>query len=910
MHQTPGSLRPSRLVRCAGFVASVLALALLPSAGTSAATPKPVFEQVGSLDRFASDARAALGSRLVPNIDDATVTQRRIAGTGIMLPKVRQFWQFYPVNNPTTTMGIVIRDLDTLQIMRTFVFDSEVRRTSLDPEGGGDWAHAVDSTGTRLWLLDIGLKFLYEFDLRTFAMGTRQLPSSLSPSLFPFNVGGMTYDPYEDDLVLIYGGPAATSVAHVNTLVLRLDVTGPPPATFPAEHLRTRLYRFRSCTAPVTSIDSGSDTSNWDMLITKDYLYVPCQRAGHTVVVIRTPRPQSVNAVDHPEDVVAGPVYGDSVFADPVAGRLIVNTYTREIWVFETSTMAFVGVVATGPDGTHNKTGYGLDPVTGRVFFQSSTFGLGVVEGRFFPIPQARTMPRLVSGQERIWSDAATRRVFVLEGDNFSNTPTKARSYRIYTTDPAPLPPTAPDPDRNTTDTAEREGVTEPRWNASGSGYGSRVLLAKGYATVAPGPTLGTVAPTAPVAEGLKGSCGYTDRDLFAGRVAKTEYDTGSTAAQAIAMTVDGATQQDLNQPSRCGQLGLLAPVVPKWTYTSAACASSDGTDEQKDDGDTGGSRDLGPSTVSCPRPGGMLTARAESRVTGLVEVDRSWTETTIERLANGAVQSTVTAVAQGVAVGDLHIGEIRSKAVSSSNGRPKRPNLSTHEITIADVRLGDTRLCDQVCADPEKLERDLNTLAGSRALFRTGHGPNSGRDRTLLEGSPRGAQTAVQKSVARQASDRALVGDFTVEVPALEVTVFNDNTSWGRARQIYQFAGVASSATYNIVLRPTFAPFDDDPGLSDEPSVGESTPFAGLVEAVGGDNEGDFALPTARVVREGGSEESGGLAGVFKAVARGIRLFFSDPRHALLLLTAWALLGSPAVLSRRRRLLAGIRNS
>jgi hypothetical protein len=296
------------------------------------------------------------------------------------------------------------------------------------------------------------------------------------------------------------------------------------------------------------------------------------------------------------------------------------------------------------------------------------------------------------------------------------------------------------------------------------------------------------------------------------------------------------------------------------------------------------------------------------------VEVDRSETTTKVERLKDGGVRSTVESVAEGITValplGTVTIGEVRSRAVSFANGRPqRRDRMSDHDIGISHVRVGDgDPLCATAC-DPAELEETLNLLAGSRAVFRTGHGANSGRDEALVRGSDRGAQTAVQKSRARQASDRALVGDFTVEVPALEVTVFNDNPQWGRARQIYQFAGVASAATYNVVPRPTGLGLpDDDGGLAEEPSVGDggSTVFEGLIDGL---DDGGLASAPAAFARPENDGDGGGLAGAVRALARGLRLFLTSPRTALLLLTAWALLGSPAVLSRRRRLLAGVRS-
>jgi hypothetical protein len=46
------------------------------------------------------------------------------------------------------------------------------------------------------------------------------------------------------------------------------------------------------------------------------------------------------------------------------------------------------------------------------------------------------------------------------------------------------------------------------------------------------------------------------------------------------------------------------------------------------------------------------------------------------------------------------------------------------------------------------------------------------------------------------------------------------------------------------------------------------------------------------------------GLRDVPAAVARGIRMLVNSPREGLLVLTGWALLASPLILARRRRLL------
>lgn len=906
----------------AAVIAVAAATSLVPVVGAQAAAPKPLFELAGTLERFPADARSALGSQLVP---DPSTAERARMGTAIIIPEARQLWQLYAaLVGATVLTGAVVRDLDTLRISRTVQFPNVwFDRATIHPTGGGDWAHAVDTTGTRLFLLQDGHQNVFDIDLRTFAVKRWPLLASRSPSsgLTPLVVGGMTYDPFEDDLLVLYGGPPANSVADTNTFLLRLDVTGTPPAEFGANQLG-RLSQLQSCSGPLSSVDAGGDTYNWELLVTKDLLYIPCHRAGNAAAVVRMRRPSTAEPRPR-EDVVVGPVYAETVMADQASGRLFVATTRREVWVFETITMSFVGIVATGVDNTDLLTGYGLDRKTGRLFFQSKTFGLGVAEGRFFPIPQARTMPRRVSGQERILSDAQTGRVFVLEGDG--KTSSKAMAYRIYKTGASPVPPAPPDPDRNTTDMAEREGVTEARYFASGSGYGTRALLAKGVSTVPPAPTVGLIAPTAQaIDKNVNSKCGYTDRELVAGRVGKAEYDTGSTAASAIAVDVDVATKQDLDQPSRCdikaGTFGGLFSTEPaqqqklaektepseeegtRWKRGPAVCASSEGTGQTEGQG---AEDDLGPSAVICPRPGGTLTAEATTSLTGAIEVDRTWTKTTVEGTSAG-VKSTVEAVAQGVSIaGVIHFGEIRSVATSVSNGRPKADPMSTHDVSVREAQIGETVLC-QICSDLTALETALNTAAGGKAVFRTGEGQNSGLDEKLKQGSPRGALTAVQKSAARQASDRVLVGDFTTELPGLEMTVFNDNVEWGRARQLYQFAGVSTAATYNIVLRPIGLPFAGDDGrLDDELPIADigSTPFPGFAEST---SDGITLGPAAPAVNDG-NDNGGGILAPLRALARGIRLFFTNPRQGLLLLTTWALLSLPAVLSRRRRLLTDV---
>jgi hypothetical protein len=237
---------------------------------------------------------------------------------------------------------------------------------------------------------------------------------------------------------------------------------------------------------------------------------------------------------------------------------------------------------------------------------------------------------------------------------------------------------------------------------------------------------------------------------------------------------------------------------------------------------------------------------------------------------------------------------------------------MSRHTVSIRHVRVGDIELCTVECHPDELVER-LRGMGLGRVEFRS----MSGRDDRLLRGTPRGAQTAVQKSAARQASDRALMGDFRPEVPALEIVVYNDNSEFGKARQVYQFAGVASSAGYNIVPLPTGEGFGDDGSPSRPDGLDEAVEIvaqregdggAGLVPEALGEDGGDGSVPADL----GRSEPAAGLGWrrIPQALLDGLQLIFTSPRHALLFLTAWAVFGFPAMVSRRRRLLADARSA
>lgn len=872
---------------------------------SSSADTNQVFSEVATLSRMPDDARKVFGEGIVPpgffapleSFDRTSSPSSSFVGTLLSIPDSGEVWQIFPYYDNGAKTGIAVRDVATLKMRRTVVVDSHLKRGGLSAFGG-DWMAAFDGT-RRAFFYAVDQNAVLSVDTATMAVKRFPLLGAMAYS----TIGGMSYDPHSDRVLLAYSVFGNTAALNAYTLIYSIDlksgvVEGPRP--------------MRSCNAPLPSTEGNKTYAVSPYVANKDYIYVPCQRSGNSGAVVRVPR-TGIMDPSSAEDIAVGPTNLETVLEDPGTGRLFLVTFRGEIWAFDTASMSFVGVIAANAESNVTaQLGYGVDPATGRVFFLSPTFGLGVAEGRFFPIPQAKTRPELAApGQERIFSDSTTGRVFVLTGEATG----KDYVYRIYQAGQAPVPPPNPDPDANTSDQPELKGVTEGRYNAAASGYGARVLMANGVTTVVPAPAAGELAPTADVlSKNLNAKCGFTDRELVAGRVLKTEADTGSNAAVASAIEIDPRTRLDMDRPSRCEPYGkhqgtdYLEAVftttpepldntstTPRWNYTPAQCSASEGGKAITDDGETNGGVALGANDVECPLPGGKLVASAEAKLAGVVSVGKAKSSTKITRDGEG-VHSVAESFAGDIEIGEgIRIAEIRSIATSDSNGRPAKDAMSRHTINIRGLSISGKDVCT-VCNTQEVVDTLNRALAG-RAQFRIGTQSSDGR---LLRGSRRGALSAVQKSPERQVSDQSLIGDFTTEVPGLEMIVYNDNSKWGRARQLYQFAGVASSATYNIVGVPKgfgFVPSSDGGGTGDG-TVIETGGTDGTVNSV------DLTPTVPDGVSSGDSDGGGFFDGVRRAalaLARGFRLFFSDPRHGVLLLTGWGLFSLPVWLYRRR---------
>src|SRR5688572_17732423 len=291
----------------------VLALfGALAMPGVADATPGTT--ATGTLERFPQEAVDAFG----PEFTGGDFWAGMTSGTLLPVPGAGQLWQVYTSLSSERT-GILVRDSQSLRVLRTFELSTTLRRGGLGAFWSGEWLHATDG-GRHVYVVGQPNRLL-EIDTATFtvrSLGTLTL-APVDPLIRPLAEVGLTFDPYTGDLLVLYGGPPASLVANRLTVLQRIDlVTG-------ARSTRA----IRSCTGPAPGTELGSDTYSPELLLQADAVYVTCQTA--TLVwpddvrgaVVRLPR-TSLWAADGEESSVATGERVDAVLVDPVGGRIAV----------------------------------------------------------------------------------------------------------------------------------------------------------------------------------------------------------------------------------------------------------------------------------------------------------------------------------------------------------------------------------------------------------------------------------------------------------------------------------------------------------------------------------------------------------------------------------------------------------
>lgn len=413
-----------------------------------------------------------------------------------------------------------------------------------------------------------------------------------------------------------------------------------------------------------------------------------------------------------------------------------------------------------------------------------------------------------------------------------------------------------------TDDVPQVDGATEAVFTGAARGYGLRALLLGGLDGVvsqsnARGYLAGIlnqedqgyliddlirsqVEPLAPGSYPEEGvftgtlsppgnACQARDRELAFGLSGALDVlpDLGPSgaAAQAAGSAVDAQTASDLATPSRCseGAARMLAAVLedagirppgrvddlslsPAVATASCVAPGEQTSDEQ-------GSQITPASTsyasVDCEE--GRRTAgtgRTRLVEVGPVTVGEASSTFEILREPGGGLVAKVRSVARDIDIaGVVHIDAVESTAVSWATGR-SQPQQTTDDDynctedrtagtcvkrTLRGVTAGDFR-CDECLASNEEMAAGLQRALGNGWRVTLGE-----PDPFLARGSDNGALAGVLKSPDRRFSDSTLNADTLPTLPALELVRFNDDTS-GRARQVYQFAGIETSTSFGIL--------------------------------------------------------------------------------------------------------------
>lgn len=907
-------------------------IAFWPSTAARAEGEDSAFHQVGILERFPKDARdlPGFGAAAVPNLPLTAEqeSQGGRVGTLIPIPDLRQLWQLWQPTAGSPTF-VVVRDLDSdsLKITNWFTLPMPIRRGGF-AGAAGEWMHAIDAEGKRLFVLGFGAGeaiggYLLVLDL-TFSRPPKSLKINFTPgdrSYQPTQPNGISWDPISRRIWATWGKQANPLDPYSVNFLVRMNPDG--GNGFEAIDGSPKL--LRGCKGPLPGgFQASSQWYSSKILRSKDgYLHIPCHReiANAAVAILKADK-----ALDpeETEELAVGPA-SEALFvlADDEGGRLHFVLTDNQDWVWDVESKAFVGFVNLG-----QSTIVGLDQEFGRLYVNSGRFGLGFTETRYMPVGQARFFsdsagpgPGLV---EIISVDPRSQRIFTLShGQNRVNT-----SYRIFKV-PSPAPPQSkPNPDQNTVDIPEQTGLTTADFTGSAGGYGIRVLAAGGFTKAIPMPVIGSLS-TSLVFKAVNSKCGYTDREMAAGDVADAKMTTRSARAVAFGFFLDYQSQQNLRVPSQCdvespgsepfnGVFGtypfvtstvgdnLNSTLSQEWSPAFASC-SLPGSDPTSTVGDPPSGRALvscppdpevfGQTLTAWPFSENALTADALGTVEGPQLSGTGYSKITLYRDRARGLVSRAESIARGLTFGIVDpsgkvdpnlrasIDEIRSVAESWSKGRPGIAK-SSRTVTVTGFVGSDGTSC--VTCDIKAVIDALNTAFVGRAYFQ-----RPAHDKDLFDGTDKGAQSAVQKSDAQVASDRATRGDSRAEVPALEIITYNDTPTWGRARQIYQLAGVKTASTYNISKLSSgdgFGPNDDffdegDPNSEDFSDAAFSDDSGAPLALLGAGCDNSFGGRIAR------------LAGIL----------WRNLKNAAAMGTVWLLFLSPLLIAGRRRLLRGI---
>ncbi|HVL89739.1 MAG TPA: hypothetical protein VM841_05835 [Actinomycetota bacterium] len=590
----------------------------------------------------------------------------------------------------------------------------------------------------------------------------------------------------------------------------------------------------------------------------------------------------------------------------------------------------------------------GVDERSGRLYGVSPMgLGLMISEADQDPVPQADTYDvggPLLASQATIAIDPARDRIIFVRG---AGGPLSwVDDYEVWKV-PPPLPDQKPfDRDTLTTQVDEKEGRTTAEYGGVASGYGMRILMAGGLAGVPPSNgndsvgafyatanvkcsqrsreiALGVVAETElsqSIVDARAESVRLDDNTVkdfgqpsrcepyyqYAGPVpqifpqilrdnlfftstfGKTDQvrDHAGVSQAMRALGIDKAVAEltgvDATGKSEDEFNKRTAPHTT-WQYDAANCVADWYPNDRPG---KSSERFTGETRVDCRTPR-SVSAQAEGHATAVlgpsgaaipIKAGRATSETKVYLDPKRGLVAEATSRAENIRIGTISIGFIENTARSFAKGRRGTAGTDEYRPVIGLVRGGGITGCELRCNIDQFLPQLNNALAGRAEVRRINP------DLRLKEGTDGGYEGGIIKSGKQRASDNALTGDDSREVPALELVIYNDNPSLGRARQLVQFAGVRATSNYGIKLiaEGTPCPDCDQPPPPPPPEVG--------------------GVQVVTVVQEVPGQTIIKRVPVVIGVPGGYRLLLANPRAAGGMMTVWLLLLSPALAYARRR--------
>lgn len=576
---------------------------------------------------------------------------------------------------------------------------------------------------------------------------------------------------------------------------------------------------------------------------------------------------------------------GAESIADPKMRRiLMVETGGYNGFrVFDTDHRRFVGRIN---GGALQMNGFVVARDSSRVYFISGDKDVGLAygddaaliptQGERLPVPFAALFAQGTT--RRLSFDERTRRLFVpLRRKDEAGRLVESVLVLKDVADPY-VAPEKPDYAAGTIDAADVEGKTDSEQAATARAFGADYQLVGGTANLLQNVT----------SVDTRGQARPGTRYLRQAYVRSANLTGDGARAEATVAEEDATTDQDRYD----NDLGReFAPVATCTDF--GAGKTSDAKLGATVTCDLGGMTVTGSARYDAAS-GVFVTGPGQANpVPAPVQMGDAYSEVKEQRgVGRGALVTTVRAVAENVTIGGVvKLGRVEQVATLTSHGRTGTAKID-RKVTISEVSVNGSPLCGAACS-----------IASVRDTL------NKTFDGRFWVDFPAAYEVADKRGTYAEVAqdpywhaERKLDYDKPEEdfvVPAMSVVSLLDGVS--KTRLVTEFAAVSGTASYRTFPRSDFD-YDDDEDGTDETAAPTPGPVATLTPGGGpAPTTGPAPKPSPTTVAGGSGGQDDGAVG---AILDRLRLSLRSLGDAFPLLLIWALLGVPAYLSARRRLL------